>query len=143
MTQRIEDSNQDDCANVEAKRDWVRNHYEPAAREKYASVEGKLALINTIISNGWIEPNETLKLQCLGIAFGDALAQQMSLDWVAVEDEYGRDPALKLKGSPVLIFPMTSISKRIERGEKVDVYDLFESALSTIRNAGIEGVDID
>ncbi|TWT17122.1 DUF3806 domain-containing protein, partial [Luteimonas marina] len=73
-------------------------------------------------------------LQCLGITFGDALAQHMGLDWVAVEDEYGRDPALRLDGTSVLVFPMTSISKRIEQGEVVDVYDLFNAACNTIND---------
>ena len=133
MSQIIEALNEDDSADVEAKRDWVRGHYEPHAQQKYETVEGKLALVDAILANGWVTAEDTLKLQCLGIAFGDALAQHMGLTWVAVEDEYGRDPALQLAGSSVLIFPMTSISKRIERGEIVDVYDLFNAACNTIR----------
>ncbi|TWT17018.1 DUF3806 domain-containing protein, partial [Luteimonas marina] len=94
MKQIIEAMNQEDSADVEAKRDWVKNHYEPHALDKYNTVEGKLALVDAILTNGWVSAADTLKLQCLGITFGDALAQHMGLDWVAVEDEYGRDPAL-------------------------------------------------
>ena len=74
----------------------------------------------------------TVKLQCLGIAFGDALAQKLGLQWVAVEDEYGRDPALSRVGTSLLVFPMTSISKRIERGEEIDLPRFFEHACETI-----------
>ena len=134
MDQIIEALNQEDSSDVEAKRDWVRNHYEPQALHKYDTVEGKLAVVDSILSNGWVNPEDTLKLQCLGIAFGDALAQHLGLRWVAVEDEYGRDPALKLDGTSVLVFPMTSISKRIEQGKSVDVYDLFNDACATIND---------
>jgi len=139
MDQIIEALNQEDSSDVEAKRDWVRNHYEPQALHKYDTVEGKLAVVDAILSNGWVNSEETLKLQCLGIAFGDALAQHLGLSWVAVEDEYGRDPALRLDGTSVLVFPMTSISKRIEQGESVDVYDLFNGACATISDTARHG----
>jgi hypothetical protein len=73
-----------------------------------------------------------VKLQSLGIALGDALAQKLGLQWVAVQDEYGRDPALRLEGTSVLLFPLTMISKRIERGEDVDVYQLFEGVCAKV-----------
>lgn len=41
-----------------------------------------------------------------------------------IEDEYGRDPALLVSAAPVLLFPLTMISKRIEKGETVDVSEL-------------------
>jgi NAD-dependent SIR2 family protein deacetylase len=67
-----------------------------------------------------------------GVTFGDALAQRFAVSWVAVQDDQGRDPALVLEGTSILVFPLTSISKRVERGEQVDVYELFESACRTI-----------
>jgi hypothetical protein len=128
VEQRIEDLTQEDAEEIEAKRKWVREHYSPESRHKYQSLEGKLVLLDTILKNKWIDPTETLKLQCLGIAFGDALAQKLGLKWVAVEDENGRDPALSVEGTSLLVFPMTSILKRIERGEDVDINDLFNIA---------------
>jgi hypothetical protein len=133
MSQIVESLQEQDAAEVEAKREWVRGHYEPHAEHKYESLEGKLALVDAILANGWVAAEDTLKLQCLGITFGDALAQHLNMEWVTVEDEYGRDPALSLPGTTVLVFPMTSISKRIERGEAVDVYDLFNAACASVR----------
>jgi hypothetical protein len=78
------------------------------------------------------EPNETWKLQSLGITFGDALAQKMRLRWVAVADQYGRDPALRDPGTTMVIFPLTAISKRVARGETVDIRDLFASFCADI-----------
>lgn len=94
MTQKIEVPTSDDASRVVEQRSWVRNHFEEAARHRYETVEGRLRLLATIIRANWIARNETYKWQCLGITFGDALAQQLGLTWVAVEDEYGRDPAI-------------------------------------------------
>lgn len=133
MTQIVEDMNNEEIARIEAQRSWVRDHYEAHARDGYDTLDGKLAVIDAILSNGWVQASETVKLQSLGISFGDALAQKLDLRWVTVEDEYGRDPALKLEGTSVLTFPLTAISKRVERGENVDVYALFESACAAIQ----------
>lgn len=133
MPQQIHPLTESDSNDLEAKRSWVRDHYEPSAQHKYDSVAGKLALLDAIISNKWVEPTETLKLQCLGIAFGDALAQETSLEWAAVEDEYGRDPALIQRGTSIVLFPQTSISKRIEAGEAVHVRELFAAACKTLQ----------
>ncbi|AEG00871.1 DUF3806 domain-containing protein [Methylomonas methanica] len=132
MEQKVEELSSEDIARVEAQRKWVREHYPPESEEKYRTLDGKLMLLDAILKNKWIERNETLKLQCLGITFGDALAQKLDLKWVAVEDEYGRDPALKVEGTSIVTFPLTSISKRIENGEEVDVFKLFENACAKI-----------
>jgi hypothetical protein len=139
MDQKCEPLNPDDIADLAAKRTWVREHYDEAARHKYDTLDGKLRLIDTILRNKWIAPGETLKLQRLGVTFGDALAQKLGLTWVAVEDQYGRDPALTVEGTSILAFPLTSISKRVERGEEVEVYGLFEDACGTIERLRREG----
>jgi hypothetical protein len=122
----------DDAAHVEQQRTWVRDHYDPDARRQYETVEGKLRLLDTIVRSGWIAPDEAWKLQSLGVTFGDALVQKMELAWVTVEDEYGRDPALQDRGTTLLVFPLTTISKRVERGDAVDVRELFDQACQTI-----------
>ena len=79
MDQKCEPLNQDDIADLAAKRTWVCQHYDEAARHKYDTLDGKLVLIDTILRNKWIAPDQTLKLQCLGVTFGDALAQKLGL----------------------------------------------------------------
>lgn len=118
----------DDQARLVAAREWIKGHFVEDPDATYAPLEAKLRVIATIIESGWIEPHETWKLQALGVAFGDALAQQLELDWVTVEDEYGRDPALNWPGTAIYSYPLTSISKRVERGERVDVHQLFATA---------------
>jgi len=132
MEQRIELLSGSDAEDVAAKRKWVLEHYEPAAQHHYETIDGKLRLLDTILRNKWIEKSERLKLQCLGIIFGDALAQEVGLTWVTIEDEYGRDPALVLPGTSIKVFPLTMISKRVEAGEQVDVYALFRITSASI-----------
>ncbi len=111
--------------NLEAKRIWVKNHYTPESQSKYDTVDGKLQLLDSILNSGWIEKSETLKLQCLGVTLGDAFAQGLSLEWIEVKDEFGTDPALELPNTTIIIFPLTMISKRIEKDEFVDIYELY------------------
>ena len=124
MEQRIEGFSADDAARIEEQRGWVRDHYDEEARDHYQSVKGKLRLIDTILSSNWIEPHETWKLQSLGVTFGDILAQMLDLEWVMVEDDNGRHPALRVAGKSIIVYPLTAISKRIERGETVNVPEL-------------------
>lgn len=133
MVQKFMPPSDVDLLDLETKRRWVRGHYVSNAEENYRTVEGKLTLLNTILLNNWIRPDETLKLQCLGIVFGDALEQSLGLEWQVVEDEYGRDAALVQHGTSIVIFPQTSISKRIEAGEAVNAFQLFKSACSMVK----------
>ncbi len=132
MEQRIESPSEEDLARIEEQRDWVRGHFEPDSRHLYLEYHQKLRLLDAILANGWIEPDETWKLQSLGITLGDALIQREGYDWVTVEDQYGRDPALKIEGTTMILFPLTMISKRIESGETVDVYQLIDGIVGMV-----------
>ena len=109
MEQHIKSLSFEDEDRIASHRHWVINHFEDP--KLYDSVSGKLRVIQTILDNGWVDEHETWKLQSLGISFGDALAEELTeLSWVAVEDEYGRDPALRWRETEILLFPLTAIS---------------------------------
>jgi hypothetical protein len=73
MSQKIEPMSDDDLAPTHKQRTWVMGHYESDGERLYATLEGKLSLLDTILRENWIEPDETWKLHSLGISFGDAL----------------------------------------------------------------------
>ncbi len=52
MEETVEPLSEDDLAHLEKQRSWVRDHFEPEARHKYDTIEGKLRLIATILENG-------------------------------------------------------------------------------------------
>lgn len=59
---------------------------------------------------------------------------------VIVEDVHGRDPAIRMPGTSIILYPLTMISQRIERGEQVDVFDMFNGTAANIEQIrGLRG----
>lgn len=111
----------------------------PGSRGKYANLDDKLRLVQTILDERWIDLDERWKLQALGVAFGDAVAQELLLHWVWVTDENGSDPALNWPGTTLLCYAQTMIAKRVEDGEEVDVADLFSATCERLRTLAFSG----
>jgi Domain of unknown function (DUF3806) len=85
-----------------------------------------LQLLQKIVDSRALSSDQTWELQSLGIVLGDVFAKQFGLRWVIVEDEYGRDPALRFMSTSNLVFPLTMISKRVEAGTPVDLRAIYE-----------------
>ncbi len=133
MAQEFTALTQSDLERLDRQRDWVRGHFVKLPEENYAKRDEKLRLIHVILENGWVEKSETWKLQSLGVAFGDALAQELNLAWMIVDDEFGRDATLKDISSALNINPITMISKRVERGETIDIEAMFKGVCDQVR----------
>lgn len=107
---------------------------------KYLTAAGKLGTLRAILQAKIFTVEQTYELQSMGIVLGDVFVQDMGFKWVIVQDSLGRDPALQYRDSKVLLFPLTMISKRIERGEEVDVFDLYNGiaaeATKQLKSAG-------
>jgi len=116
---------QEDEARLAEQRAVIEAYLSDDSREKYKTTVGKVGTIRAILEADVFQPDQTYELQCLGVVLGDAFVQELEMEWVMVEDEYGRNPAARLPGTSIILYPLTMISKRIERGEKVDVFDLF------------------
>ena len=80
---------------IEAKRNWVRNHFTPDSIKKYDTIDGKFKLLDTIIKSNWIEKHETAKLQSLGITLGDIIVQDMNFIWVEIDEDGETVPAVR------------------------------------------------
>ncbi|MDR2729086.1 MAG: DUF3806 domain-containing protein [Chitinispirillales bacterium] len=124
---------------IEHQRNWVIGHLTEKSTLKYDTVEGKISLLQGILDGNFYQKNQTMELQSLGVTLGDLLAQDLDLEWVEVEDEYGIDPALRHKNTTpiyenILLFPLTMISKRIEDGETVDVKYLFNAVCNKVQD---------
>jgi hypothetical protein len=102
------------------------------SRANYAKPAGKLGLLRTLLEAKIFDASQWLELQSMGIVLGDAIVQEMGWLWRMVEDEYGRDPCVKVPGSSMILFPLTMISKRVEQGETVDVFALFNIAVADV-----------
>ena len=93
---------------------------------------GDLQILQKIVDASALSASQTWELQSLGIVLGDVFASQHGLRWVMVEDEYGRDPALRFQNTSNLVFPLTMISKRIEDGKEVDLQAIYEGVSAYI-----------
>ena len=95
-----------------------------------------LRVIQAIVDAGVLDPQETYELQALGVALGDVMAAQLGLRWIAYQDELGRNRALRLPDTDVVIFPVTMISKRVEAGVDVSLEDLRREAIAAVNARG-------
>ncbi len=109
------------------------------SRKNYGTAAGKLGALRMILENKIFKKEDTYQLQCMGIVLGDAFVQDMGFSWVMVEDENGRDPAIKYPNTSIILFPLTMISKRVERGESVDVFDLYNGIAANVEKMKKEG----
>lgn len=100
---------------------------------RLAKDDSDLDVLQALLDGHALEPGQTFELQCLGVVFGTLLVDALGgVDWVMVEDEYGRDPALRYLQTSLIIFPLTMISKRVEAHESVAVRELFELVCAEI-----------
>jgi hypothetical protein len=100
---------------------------------KLEGTRNDLALIHRGLDHGAVEREATYTLQALGLAFGMVfINENEDFDWWMVEDEYGRDPAIRYKRTTLLAFPRTMLSKRIEDGEPVNVAELFDGLVARL-----------
>ena len=128
MSQTVSELTEADRDFLESQRYWVAGHLADDAGVSFDDVGVKVQVVQAVLDNEWATEGETAKLQALGVVFGDVLSELLGAPWVIVDDEFGRDAALLVSDDPVILFPITMISKRVEDGESVDVAELVSIA---------------
>jgi len=133
MEQKIYEIDDEMIEWIKSQNEWVKGHLAPESQYKFNTSEGRIYLLQGIIDKKLYSKDQTQELQALGICFGEILKTELELHWIIVEDEYGRDPALKYKNTAIIHFPRTMISKRIEKNEKINITDLLKTAKNVHR----------
>ncbi|MBQ4033996.1 MAG: DUF3806 domain-containing protein [Paludibacteraceae bacterium] len=121
MEQQINELDAQDLKVIAERNEWVKGHLKDDVQDQYDTFEGKLYLLQGILKEGYYQKHETAELQTLGYCLGELLNELLGTHWVKVTDDKGTDYAIRYKDSSILFFPVTMISKRIERGETVDI----------------------
>ena len=103
----------------------VTRYLDEGGLTKFQTPAGKLGTLRALLQANVFRADQTYELQSMGIVLGDVFVQDMGFKWVIVEDEYGRDPAIRYGETSVILFPLTMIAKRVEAGETVDVFELY------------------
>ena len=131
--QKVSPLNAEDKKRLQKQRAIVESKLSnDESRVKYQKAAGKLGTLRAILKAGMFKPDHTYELQSLGVVLGDAFVQELGMEWIVVEDEYGRDPALRLPRTTIIMYPLTMISKRVERGEEVDVFEMFNGVADQV-----------
>lgn len=125
--QKIEAPNESDVDGIARALIHAENVISEALGSKLDGSRADLLLLQKLLDAGTVEREATYTLQALGMAFGKVfIKENPAYDWWMVQDEFGRDPAIRYKRSSLLAYPRTMISKRIEEGEAVNVTELFD-----------------
>ncbi len=91
-----------------------------------------LDILQKILDQQLIRPEQTQLLQAMGVILGDALKKEEKLSWIIYIDRYGRSRALAIPTQDEVIFPITMISRRAEVGNRVDVSTLYATAQAAV-----------
>ena len=92
-----------------------------------------LALLQRIVDNNLISRNDTLALQAMGAVLGNVMSTDIpALRWKIYEDALGRSRALCVQDTRECLFPMTMLSRRMEKGLKPDVDKVYEDAIELV-----------
>ena len=122
-----------DTSSLDRQRDFVRA---VARRHVGSKLSGEslddLRILQSILDQKVLRPEQTYELQALGVALGDVMAAQLDLRWVLVDDEYGTSRALQYGLGRNFIFPVTMISKRAEKLLPVSVAELYQKTVDTV-----------
>ena len=139
MTQTIEAPTKSDVERIAYQLVHAQQIVEQATGRALTGGIGDLALLQSALDGKLIEPEATYSLQALGIAFGKVFIENNEFyDWWMVEDEYGRDPAVRYKETTLLVFPQTMISKRVEDGEIVEVREMYKGLCEQLEEIRFE-----
>ena len=92
------------------------------------SRENDLAILQKLLDQGLVRPEQTLELQAMGVVLGDLLAREPNMEWVVYRDAKGRSRALQMGDAEYFLFPITMIARRAEVGAQIDVNAIYDKA---------------
>ena len=94
--------------------------------------DNDLELLQLLLDRRLVSPDQTRKLQAMGVIMGDLLAADLGMHWVIYEDRIGRSRALRYRQSDDYLFPITMISRRREADNHTPVAAIYDKARGII-----------
>lgn len=131
--QKIHELTAEDHERLKQQRSVIERYLgDENSLKNYATAAGKLGTLRALLNNKVFRPDQTYELQCMGIVLGDTFVLDMGFHWIMIEDSHGRDPAIRLRETSIILYPLTMISKRIEEGKEVDVFQLYNGLAEVV-----------
>jgi hypothetical protein len=92
---------------------------------------------------GWLEDWRSLPeperddpnvyVNAVGVALGQALVDELGLEWAIVTDEYGTEIAVHGQPGDILVFPTNLVAKRLERNETDFIAPIFDQIAARVQ----------
>ncbi|MDZ7782580.1 MAG: DUF3806 domain-containing protein [Halioglobus sp.] len=130
---RIDELSVMDRRFMEQQRDLVQDIAERhLGRSLSGERERDIAVLQKILDERLVRPDQTRELQAMGVILGDLLAVELDMHWVIYEDKVGRSRALRYRATDNYLFPVTMISRRREAGSDTPVAEIYRKAYDII-----------
>jgi len=97
-------------------------------RQFHGARDNDLELLQRLLDQNLVRPEQTRELQAMGVIMGDLLVADLKLHWVIYEDRQGRSRAIRDGTSDTYLFPITMISRRWEVGNDTPVAKIYQKA---------------
>ena len=107
--------------------DLARRHL---GRQLQDNTDNNLSILQALLDQKWVRPEQSQILQSMGVVLGDRLATDLNMQWVILIDGYGRSRALRMGLSENILFPITMISRRVEVGAKVSIRAIYKKSFN-------------
>ena len=138
VSQKMLPLSPEESQRLESQRNLVKQYLGDAdSLKKFESSAGKLGTIRALLATGKFPAEKTHELQSMGVVLGDVFVQDLGFHWILVQDEFGTVPAIQYENTTIILYPLTMISKRVEKGETVDIFDLY-NGIANIASEKIE-----
>jgi len=86
-----------------------------------------LPLLQRLLDENYVKPDEPALLQAMGIILGEVLRSEYPLDWIRYIDNEGASRALQLRHQEHFVFPITAISRRASVNAAVDIDAIYQN----------------
>lgn len=105
--------------------DLARRHL---GRQLNHTTDNNLSILQALLDQKLVRPEQKQLLQSMGVVLGERLSIDLGMQWVVIEDRYGRSRALRLGATDNFLFPITMISRRAEVGAQVSTRAIYHKA---------------
>ena len=106
---------------------------------KFNRSRDDLLPLQRLIDDHEVTAKDVLETQCIGVVLGNVFAENTSMQWKRVENEYGDMISLHDEGIHFTLCPLTMISKRLEDRREIALIALYEDFIQSLHLKNNEG----
>jgi hypothetical protein len=106
----------------------------PGARGKYETSFGKLNIVQELLSERNHLSWSTDEIKSMGVLVGEALIQDLEMEWAITSRDGSREPVVRLPGTNFVVYAVRTIRDHLGPQVPLDVFELFAGLTAKIRD---------